>query len=76
MGAHLDHAGAVEHDDEIGHPDGAEAMRHEDRDAAVGRSAAPFDFPPRAAAAKRSKSACSVSASSAAVGSSSTRSSG
>ena len=33
----LDHARAVEHDDEVGHPHGAEAVRHQDRDAAVGR---------------------------------------
>src|SRR5262249_27634097 len=32
--AHLDDAGAVEHDDEIGHPHSAKTMGHEDRDAA------------------------------------------
>ena len=35
MGARLDDAGAVEHDDEVGHAHGREAVRHEDRDAAV-----------------------------------------
>ena len=33
--ADLDDAGAVEHDDEVGHAHGGEAVRHQDRDAAV-----------------------------------------
>ena len=45
MGAHLDDPRAVEHDDEIGHPHGAEAMRHEDRDAAVRRRRAAAGLP-------------------------------
>ena len=35
MGADLDEAGAVEDDDEVGHAHGAEAVRHQDRDAAI-----------------------------------------
>src|SRR5688500_18029223 len=33
VGADLGHAGAVEHDDEVGHAHRAEAVRHQDRDA-------------------------------------------
>ena len=63
-------ASTVEHDDQVGHAHGGEAVRDEQRDATVRRSFA------RAAAAKPSNSACSVSASRAAVGSSSTSRSG
>ena len=39
MRADLDEVRAVEHDDQIGHADRAEAVRDEDRDAAVGVAA-------------------------------------
>jgi hypothetical protein len=37
VGAHLDDPGAVQDDDQVSHAHGAEAVRHEDRDPAVGR---------------------------------------
>ena len=40
VGADLDDPGAVEHDDEVGHAHGGEAVRHEDGDAAVVAAAA------------------------------------
>ena len=75
MAADLDHAGAVEHDDQVGHPHGAEPVRHQDHDAPPRASGRRPTWPGRWPA-YRSNSACSVSASRAAVGSSSTSSSG
>lgn len=45
VGTDLGHAGAVEDDDVVGHSDSAEAMGHEDRDSADGRSGGPVRFP-------------------------------
>jgi hypothetical protein len=59
---------SIQNEDQISHANCGEAMRYKDR--------APPQFPslsPLVAAALRAKSACSVSASKAAVGSSSTR---
>ena len=66
MAPHLDNARPVEHHDQIRHADRRKPVRYENRDATVLSRAESRT----ATAAYRSNSACSVSASSAAVGSS------